>query len=194
MPGTDSRIVQYIKDQIATGYSEQQIRDALTRQGWYPDEIDEAFSMARTYAPPQAAQPVSEQAKSAQAVAEQKPARQIGTSFVLIMAGGAIILLNSILVYLGIGDILSFLVSNVSVSFMNMFDVALSTFDSFLINMIIGAFLIAASLIIYLMPYNAKITGMFVVALSIIAVLIGNGFLIGGVIAIIGGVFAIIKK
>jgi hypothetical protein len=196
MPGADSRIIQYIRDQLASGFSEQQIRDALTRQGWYPEEINEAFSMAKASAPAQAAQPVSKEAKPSpvQAGVAQKPLRQIGTSFVLTITGGAIILLNSILVYLEFGDILTFLVSNISISFMNMFDIALSTFDSFLINIIIGGFLIAAALIIYLLPDNAKITGMFVVALSVITVLIGNGFLIGGVIAIIGGFFSIIKK
>lgn len=196
MPGADSRIIQYIRNQLAAGYNEQQIKDALTKQGWYPDEINEALSMAKASPPPQAAQPVGKEAKPspAQAGVAQKPVRQIGTSFVLTIAGGAIILLNSILVYLEIGDILTFLVSNVSISFMNMFDIILSTFDSFLINIIIGGFLISAALIIYLLPDNAKITGMFVVALSVIAVLIGNGFLIGGVIAIIGGAFAIIKR
>ena len=101
------------------------------------------------------------------------------------------IILNSVLDFSGVGDMLSLVVPGVKVSFLGMLDVTLSAFDSFFLNSIIGGFLIAASLIIYMMPDKARLTGMFMVALSLITVLIGNGFLIGGIVAILGGILAV---
>jgi hypothetical protein len=110
------------------------------------------------------------------------------------VAGGALIVLNALLVFLQIGDMFSLFVSNLEISLLGMFDVSLSDFDSFLINIIIGGFIAATSYIVYSMPDKSKITGMFIIALSMISVLVGNGFLVGGVLAILGGILAVIGR
>ena len=199
-----SKIVQYIREQISAGYPENMIRDALMKQGWSHDEVDEAMSLAGHHAPKP---PAPEHVKAPPGHAgphphephpgahqPQKPdkhAGRIGPGFLLSLAGGAMIILNSVLDFSGVGDMLSLVVPGVKVSFLGMLDVTLSAFDSFFLNSIIGGFLIAASLIIYMMPDKARLTGMFMVALSLITVLIGNGFLIGGIVAILGGILAV---
>jgi hypothetical protein len=191
MAETSSKIVRYIRDQLSAGYSEQQIRDSLLGQGWHAEEVEVAFSIARS-AP--RAVPPEKARQAAQAAQTGRPAKRVGTGFVLSVAGGSLIVLNSVLVFLGIGDMLELFVPGISISFLSMFGVALSAFDSILINILIGAFLIVASFIIYFIPGKARLTGMFMVALSVITVLVGNGFLIGGIIAMVGGVFAMLGR
>ncbi len=189
----DSKIALYVKEQLSAGYSEQEIRDALSDQGWHPEEIDRAFSAARTPVP-------QKQAPAKMTVAaEQKPEKKprlprTGTSTLLSLAGGVLIILNSVLVFSGIGDLLDFFVYGISLSVIGMFNITFESIDFILVNIIIGGFLVAASYVIHTMPDKTRLTGVFVVALSSIAVLIGNGFLIGGIIAVVGGAFAVLER
>ncbi len=210
----DSRIVKYINDTLSAGYSEADVRKALVGQGWTPQEVEEAFSLAEAgQAPAKAAQkpaqakqgdkaqqkPVSpneqEMAQKAQAAPSgaQGPGI-ISGSFLMMAAGGALIIANSVMTLLGAGDLLALFMSNMEFSLMGMFDVQLSAMDSFLVNMIIGVFVLASSFIVVRMPDKAKITAAFVIVLSIISILIGNGFLIGGLVSVLGGVFTMLGK
>ncbi len=194
----DSSIVQYIREQLSAGYTEQEIRDALLSQGWYSEEIERAFSTVRATAPAKpAARPAEEPPAAKQEpekAAAQQPGRVIGTGFILSLAGGVLVILNSLLVFFGIGDLLDFFVPGIKLSVLGMLGIQLSSLDSLVVNIIIGGFLVAAAFIIHVIPDKKRLTGMFMLIFSVITVLIGNGFLIGGIIAIIGGVLAILKR
>jgi hypothetical protein len=191
----DSKVVKYIKDTLSQGYTEEQVREALFKQGWQKEEIDEAFAIA---GPKKVtvSEPSTEPEAKGKPETSAQPAteRSFSTGFVLSAAGGVLIIINSVLVLMNVGDILSLFISNFSISFLEMFDVSLSRFDTVLINVIIGGFLLGTSYIIYTMRDKSKITGMFMLALSLITIMVGNGFLVGGIIAIAGGIFAVINK
>jgi hypothetical protein len=196
-------IVKYIKDTLSAGYTEAQIRSALIKQGWYPEEVDEALSAVRSEATgvPKAtvttgvpAKP-SAAADKAQDAGKAKPAPGIFKgSFIMALAGGAVIIINSVLVFLQVGDALSLFITNVNLSLLGVMGITMSEFDSFIINIVIGGFLAGTSYVLYSMPENSRLTGIFIIALSLIAVMVGNGFLIGGVLAIIGGVLAVLGR
>lgn len=194
----ESKILNYVKEQLSAGYAEKDIRDALLKQGWKPDEIDGAFSAARE-APREKPKPGKVPAKAETGPAgpgprgaEQGPSR-IGMSFILSIAGGALIVLNSVLVFTGMGDMLSLFVSNLDLSPMSML-IELSVFDTFLVNMIIGITILAASVAMYMIPERASMTGLFILVLSLVTVLIGNGFIIGGIVAVAGGFLAVLGR
>ena len=192
----DSRIVKYINDTLSKGFSEGDVKVALKKQGWNDDEISEAIKAAKSGSPVGKPPEGKPEDKKPEQVAKQQPGNKsiMKGGFILTVAGGAIIILNSILVYFGIGDMLELFVSNIGISFLSMFDVRLSNLDTFLINLIIGGFLMGSSYIIYAMSDKGRITSVFIIILSMISVVIGNGFLIGGIIAITGGIFAFLKK
>ena len=193
----DSSIIRYIREQVSAGYTEKEIGDALSSQGWYPEEIEKAFSTVRASVP---AEPATRPAEGSLAAnrghenaATQQPMRGIGAGFILSLAGGVLVILNSLLVFLEIGDLLNLLVSGIGLSVLGMLGIQFTSFNSLLVNIIIGGFLVAAAFIAHFMPDNARLTGVFILILSAITVLIGNGFIIGGIIAIIGGILAILK-
>jgi hypothetical protein len=188
----EPRIVQYVKEQLSAGYAEKDIRDALLDQGWQPDEIDEAFSAAGGPPKEKPAGP-EERPAGRKAGKPVKEAAGAGMGFVLSIAGGALIVLNSVLVFIGMGDMLGLFVSNLNLSLLAAL-IELSVFDRFLVNMIVGSFLIAASIMVYMIPDRARLTGMFILALSVVSVLVGNGFLVGGIVAIMGGLLAVLGR
>jgi len=195
-------IIRYIRDTLSGGYTEAQIRDALIKQGWYPEEVDQAMAQVRsehagtpqggvkTGIPPRQ----SETTVRGYRKTGKKPAEAFRGSFMLTLAGGAVIIINSILVFLQVGDALSIFLTNVDISLLSSIGISLSQFDSFLINMVIGGFLAATSYILFIMPDSSRLTGIFIIALSLIAVMAGNGFMIGGIIAIAGGVMAVLGR
>ncbi len=193
----DSSIARYIREQLSAGYTEQEIRDALSSQGWYSEEIEKELSAVRASAPAKpAARPAegSPAAKQGPEKAATQQPRRIGTGFILSLAGGALVILNSLLVFLEIGDLLGLFVPGIGLSVLGMLGIQVSSFYSLLANIIIGGFLVAAAFIIHLIPDKARLTGIFMLIFSTITVLIGNGFLIGGIIAIIGGLLAILGR
>jgi hypothetical protein len=220
----DSSIVKYIKDTLAKGYKEEEIRNALVKQGWYADEISEALEVAKASKPAPAqpapaekekpaekaaAKPAAkedhphEEAKSIAAKSPQDVKASVSASghakfmklgFLLPIIGGAMILLNAALVFSGVGDLIGLAVPGISVSIIDTAGVPLSTLDTFLINVIIGGFMVASAYIIMTMPDKARITGVFIAALSFVSLMAGNGFIIGSVIAILGGVMAYLNK
>ena len=40
-------LVDYVRQQMKSGYGEQQIRDMLIQTGWQPHEVDDAFKEAK---------------------------------------------------------------------------------------------------------------------------------------------------
>jgi hypothetical protein len=194
----NSSIVNYIKEQLSAGYSEKEIRDALLSQGWYSEEIDKAFSAARAPAPTKPAAMPAEVPPAAgqepEKAAAQQPRGGIGARFILSLAGGALVILNSILSFFWTEDLLDLFVPGVELSVLGTLGLQLSSFDSLVVNLMIGGFLVAAAFIIHAVPDRARLTGIFMLILSVITVMIGNGFLIGGIIAIIGGALAILKS
>jgi hypothetical protein len=194
----NSSIVNYIKEQLSAGYSEKEIRDALLSQGWYSEEIDKAFSAARAPAPTKPAAMPAEVPPAAgqepEKAAAQQPRGGIGARFILSLAGGALVILNSILIFFWAEDLLDLFVPGVELSVLGTLGLQLSSFDSLVVNLMIGGFLVAAAFIIHAVPDRARLTGIFMLILSVITVMIGNGFLIGGIIAIIGGALAILKS
>jgi hypothetical protein len=206
----DSKIVNYIRDTISQGYKKEEIKSALLKQGWFPEEIEEAFRAVQPAPGPKSPEPKPEQSKltvkkfkkptvagkhpQPKPEAHKKRMGGIKGGFILSVVGGILIMVNSLLVYLQAGDMLTLFVSNASLSLISMLDVALSEFDSFLINTIIGVFVTATSYIIHTMHEKSRITGLFIIALSLISVLIGNGFLIGGIVAIMGGILAVLGR
>ena len=196
---SDSRIIKYIQDTTSAGYQEDQVKEALLKQGWYQDEIDQAYAEIKGEPPVEkegvTVRKQGDTAKPDEAEeAEHYVSNQVSAGFVLAIIGGIIIILNSVMVFMDIGDLLHLFMNNVDFSLLGMFDLVLSEIDMLLINVIIGGFLIGVSFIIYSMPDKSKITGAFIVALSIISVLVGNGFLIGGMVAIVAGLLAILGK
>lgn len=57
--GSPSQLVQYVKDTLKQGYSEQQVRQVLQSNGYDQTSIDQAFSLAKGEGPQGAAKPVS---------------------------------------------------------------------------------------------------------------------------------------
>jgi len=57
-----------------------------------------------------------------------------------------------------------------------------------------GVIIIAVSVMMYKTPSQIRIWGVFVVVFSVMSILEMGGFLIGGIIGIIGGLMAILKK
>ena len=168
---------------------EQKVAQEETKQQAKPDEKQAAITVKKSKE-----EPKKEGSKKPGEKKFGLPEGMLKGSFILSVVGGIIIILNSVLVFSGIGDILDIVVPNIGLSFLNVFNISLSGLDNFLINIIIGGFLIATSYIIMTMPDKMKITGMFMIILSLISVMIGNGFLLGGIIAIVGGVFAFLEK
>jgi hypothetical protein len=151
----DESIVRYIREQLSAGYTEGEIRDALSGQGWHPEEIEKAFSDATSSEQEEPDIPVQGRP------AEGKSGN--GMVFILPLAGGVLVILNSLIAYLGI-------------------------------NVMIGGLLVAAAFIMHFIPGSSRLTGVFILALSLITLLMGDGLIIGGAVAIIGGFLAIIGR
>ena len=44
----DQRLIDFIKNTLKKGYSEQQIKKALIEKGWQQSQVDEAFNTVRS--------------------------------------------------------------------------------------------------------------------------------------------------
>jgi hypothetical protein len=182
----DESIVRYIREQLSAGYTEGEIRDALSGQGWHPEEIEKAFSDATSSEQEEPDIPVQGRP------AEGKSGN--GMVFILPLAGGVLVILNSLIAYLGIGDLMGIFVHGIKLSVLGMLGIYLSSFSSFLVNVMIGGLLVAAAFIMHFIPGSSRLTGVFILALSLITLLMGDGLIIGGAVAIIGGFLAIIGR
>lgn len=199
---TESKVIDYINDTLSQGFSENEVKAALKKQGWSDLDIDEAMRAAapRSTSPPKRTgaqaskkpeQPKAEKGKAAQG----KPGKSlVKGGFILTAVGGMLIIVNALLIYLGFGDMLGFVMPNPELSVMTILGLSLTGMDVFLINLVIGVFLAAASFITYAMPYRRKLTGMFIIMLSLVSALVGNGFLVGGIAGLIGGALAVMDK
>ncbi len=197
----DSSIMAYIREQSKAGYSEAEIRAALSQQGWENGEIDEAMSAAvRTKQPvPPGPVPAGKPAgqkrpegdpiKDKVARMEQRPSPKpgFGINFILPLAGGLIILLNAILISIGVGDMLNLISPELNVTLLNLLGIALVPFELFMINLIVGIGIIACTFLGIMKPEQDLLSGVVIISLGVMSLLSGNGFMIGSFIAIIGG-------
>jgi hypothetical protein len=204
----DSKIMKYVKDTISAGYSEDEIRAALAKQGWYKEEIEEAISAVKSgqaTRPQKTAKPNETRARVPATKPSQKPGppdqavkprQQVRpgkpvTAFMVSLVGGILVITNALLIFIGMGDILGVIVPGFALSVLDMLNMTLSSMDSFIINIAVGGFMTAASFMMYIMPGRIRISGIFILLFSIIAVLTGNGFLIGGIMGAIGAILAL---
>lgn len=195
----DSSIIAYIREQSKAGYSEAEIRAALSQQGWEESEIDEAMSAAiQKPAQPgpvrQAGSPAKQSRpadpiKDKVARLEQRPAPKawLGINFIIPLVGGLIILINAILISAGVGDVLNLISPELNVALINMLGIALVPFELFIINLIVGMGIVACALLGIMRPEQDLLSGVVIVSLGVMSLLSGNGFMIGAFIAIIGG-------
>ncbi len=199
----DSSIIGYIREQSKAGYSEAEIRAALSQQGWEEGEIDEAFSVAIPARQPaqsgpgkQAGKPAGQKKpefrdpiKDKVAQLEQRPSSEpgFGMNFILPLAGGLIILVNAILISVGVGDMLNLISPELNVTLLNLLGIALVPFELFIINLIVGLGIVACTFLGILRPEQDLLSGVVIISLGVMSLLSGNGFMIGAFIAIIGG-------
>ncbi len=102
-------------------------------------------------------------------------------------------IINSIAGMLSETDILSFLVSGFS--FSPLIDSGIiSLGDSLIIGIVAGISVIVGSLLIKIRPEKANVTSILFIVLSVIAIILGNGYMVGGVIGILAGILGVLKK
>jgi hypothetical protein len=205
----DSSIINYIREQSRAGYSEAEIRAALSQQGWEEGEIDEAISAAiqkpakQPVKQPSQPGPVSsgkppkvagqpgfrDPIKDKVAQMEQRPSPEkgFGINFILTVAGGLIILVNAILITVGVGDVLNLISPELNIALLNILGIALAPFELFIINLIVGIGIVACTFLGILKPEQDLLSGVVIISLGVMSLLSGNGFMIGAFIAIIGG-------
>ena len=208
----DPKIIQYIKNTLSQGYGRDEIKDALLNQGWSEHEIAEAMAIAAPEPGKGAEQPEKAQKPEILKKEESKPITvkkeapgqeqskrapkepSFSSAFAFTLVGGALVLVNSLLIYIMSIDLLLQFFVNTELSAAIMMGVVISPMDSFIINLVIGGFLIGLAYIIHAMPDKSRLVGIFVLAVSSIAVFVGNGFLLGGFIGILGGILALLRK
>lgn len=191
----DSEMVRYVREQISAGYSDDDIREALAGQGWGRDEIERTFGAARkslSKKPEGKSSGSPETGQDSSGLSGRQPMR-IEPGFVLSLAAGVLVIVNALLVFAEAGDLLAVFIHETELSFLGMFGLQVSPLDSLIVNAIIGGFLLAAGFIIHFMPERARLTGIFMLILSSLTLLTGNGFLVGGVVAVAGGILAIMR-
>jgi len=168
----DKKVVDYVKNQLKTGYTPQQISAALANSGYTQADINEAMSAGGASKPAKGAAP---------ALGAGEPV--IG--FWLSLIGGAVIIIGALLPVLDmtiLEDVFSF------------FPVVLAMGDmSMILGMVFGAIAAIGAVLINMMPEN-KLPGIIVLAISVIALLMGPGFFIGAVVGIIGGAMAFLGR
>ena len=261
----DPKIVDYIEKQTSAGFSENQIRESLSKAGWFGTEIEEAFSsMKETPAvkhellpelhpkhiepepvkvepvkevkpeivggikpiPEEKPEPVKvEPVKEVKPHVEppklpdvekkppvQKPAEPLikavdkkpdqgspGPGILSMMPilfsiiGGALLLVNSILYYLEVGDILGLLIQDFEFSVLSTIGL-ISASEVPIVGIVLGIGLIINAVLIKIGPEISRTTSILMIVLSVVGILIGNGFLIGSIIGLVGGIIGIIKK
>lgn len=184
-----SEIVRYVREQVSAGYRDSDIREALAGQGWSREEIDRAFSAARMSLSLKSAAGAGQDASGLNGRQPMK----IEPGFVLSLAAGVLVIVNALIVFTGTGDLLELFIHEAEISFLGMLGLQVSPLDTLIVNAIIGCFLLAAGFIIHFMPDRARLTGIFMLTLSSLTLLSGNGFLVGGVVAVAGGMLAILR-
>lgn len=196
----DSSIVKYIRDQKSAGYEDGQIAQALRQQGWAEDEIGEAFGMAGRAARPEPARvqpkpavkpqsvvkdPVKE--KVAQLGERKTPSGGFGVASILPLAGGILIIINSVMIFMGLGDILGMILPGMNLTFLDMLGINLAVMETFMICLVVGVGIVMCSVLGSMKPEQGMLSGIVIIALSVMALLVGNGFLLGSVISMAGG-------
>jgi hypothetical protein len=221
-------IVDYIKKQTSVGFSESQIRQALSKAGWFENEIEDAFASLKAAPvvkplpekplpevkpePVPVVKPAAEKPKEVPKVVEQKkPSEPLikaelkkpddmvskpRTSLIpiiLSVIGGALLVLNSALFYLEMGDILDFIIQGFNFSLLS--DIGLvSASEVPIIGLVLGIGLLINAVLIKIGPEISRSTSILMIVLGVVGILIGNGFLIGSVIGIVGGIVGIVKR
>jgi hypothetical protein len=218
-------IVDYIKKQTSAGFSETQIREALSKAGWFDTEIDGAFSSIKEK-PEEKPKPVKEvkpepvkeekpeeKPKEKPKVPEQerpsepliktelkrpedlfsKPSKLFLIPMIFSIIGGVLLLVNSILFYLEAGDILDFIIQGFEFSLISDIGV-ISASEVPIVGIVLGIGLLINAALIKIGPEISRTTSILMIVLSVVGILIGNGFLIGSIIGLVGGIVGIVKR
>jgi len=234
----DQRIVDYIRQQSAAGFSRDAIKKALQEAGWFDEEIEEAFSDAFSLQgsepvqqprlqepqPPESQKP--QEAKPQDAGSSQQPMQPTQTqpetqlpqsgspqeqpaplqtppqepsgaamplAFFISLAAGALLVINSIISLLSIGDIMEFFVSGFSFSILSDSGIA-SPGDLPFIGIVAGAGVIIGAFLLMIRPEKEKVTSLLFVIISVISILLGNGYMIGGIVGLFAGITGFLRK
>lgn len=179
----DSRIVDYAREQLSAGFSEEQVIRALVGQGWSDGEANEAVSIARGPEKPKVI----------------KAGEKAIIGFIVTLVGGIIMFLGGI--ESGISTPLLSLVFDNITNALGFSDGVITGFLSlggmtWITNLVLGAVIIILSVLIYIKPKGTTLGGIGVIAISIITLLFleSSTVFIGSIVCIIGGILNIIRK
>ena len=176
-----SEVTEYVRVQLAAGYSEGEVWDALRSQGWSDQEISEAVQLAQA---------------QLQVVPPVVIKKHKNLSFVISLIAGLILFINSLEIVLALPLISSYL-SQAGIT-MNMFGFIQgflgSDLNGGILLLIFSVLVILGSLLIRKQGKEG-IGAMLVVIFSLLSLIGFSGFLlfIGAVIGIIGGILGIVR-
>ena len=121
---------------------------------------------------------------------EEKPY----AAFILTLAGGSLILANGLVVFLAsreISRVLEYIMNSRGLSMGVVLAVHQILLSLSSVGLVLGAFMIFASLMLYYKPNSSGGWGAAVLVLSILSVFAGGGFFVGLILGVIGGSLAI---
>jgi len=162
----DPRLVDYIIKANNYGYSKDQIKSLLINQGWYENEIEEAFREAG----------ISTLTETGESGNEKK---NIG--FIMSLLSGLLVILDGAV--LRTSDFLGFTL--VEIVSPNM------TLELIMLSLIFGLGIILGSVLIY--KGKNMVGGSLVIVMSLISMITFIGLIIG-LIGIVAGIFGILRK
>ncbi len=185
------QLVEYVRKQLQAGFSEDEIRRVLIEAGWFEDEINEAFFTVKSENRSKEEKPPAE--ISPPETVLQTPKEEIKKPvlfkplLILSLLSGILVIINTIIRMVQITDIL-----NMNFSIFLQSGMILET-DIPLIGIVIGIGIITGAILLMIRPERTRITSLLILALSALAILTGNGFLIGGITGAVAGTLGIAK-
>lgn len=182
----DPRVIDYVKKELAAGYSVDQVKNALVKQGWFEHEVVEALKIV--------------QGEEKEQPPQQKVKKAV-IGFTLTLIGGVLFLLQGLSLLLET-DIIGFVFSSIE----NLeYFLWLSSLGNDLLVMaeglgltlgMLGLFfaiiIILSSFLIFM--GKEKMGAIPIIVLAIFGLVFGLGYVIGNILAIVGGVMGILKK
>lgn len=170
----DPSIVSYVKNQLTSGFSAQEIRSELARQGWDPHEVEQAFSEARQQVIPPVVVP------------------HRSKSYLLALVGGMIIFVFGLETTLSL-PLISSLLADVGIALQ-----LLGLISTWLVDPLwVGALALVFGLVVIvgsLMVTRAqKSGGILAIIFAVLAIVGFHGLLplIGGLLGLIGGALSL---
>lgn len=166
----DPRLTDYIRKATEYGYSREQIKEVLVREGWDESEIDEAFRESGTG---------TENMVSAGDVSAISGGKSIG--FITSILSGLLIILDGVM--LRTSYLIGFTVIEIIDPSM--------TIELIMLSLIFGLGVILGSVLIY--KGKNMVGGVLVILMSFISMITFIGLIIG-LIGIVAGILGILKK